>query len=803
MSDRNKYSKLKRFCQNLSGSATEYNLTEYYPILDEISKYRIVFENKSDFDLKIVSRILRRRALNGEPLDDLLPEAYALVREAIKRILKLTPFDVQLIGGIVIHQGRIAEMQTGEGKTLTAVFPAFLNALTMNGVHILTFNDYLAKRDAEWMGPVYEFLNLSVGFIQERMSIEDRKKAYNCDITYLTSKEAGFDYLRDGLCFSAENIVHRNFNYAIIDEADSILIDEARIPLIIAESVSENIINSYYMATIARELKENTDFALDEYGRNIHYTESGIKHIQDLLKCENIYAEENIEQLTMLNCAIHAEYLLQKDVDYIIKNGKIELVDEFTGRIADKRRWPDGLQAALEAKEKMDVQSRGRILNSITIQHFVQLYSGIGGMTATARSSEKEFMQFYDLKIIVIPSNKPCIRVDEDDVIFRTTELKNCELVNEIGKVHKIKRPILVGTRSVRESIHLAGLLEKNGIKCEILNARNDEYEAKIIAQAGRLGAVTISTNMAGRGTDIKLGGADEVEKDEVLALGGLYVIGTNRHESPRIDNQLRGRAGRQGDPGSSKFFISLEDDLFIKYKLKDLIPHKISFIQKQDKIDHPYVKSEINRIQRIIDGQNLEIKKTVYKYSSLIEQQRKIISQKRNDILLYDNIMEFIQKESPVRYVDLALHLGKNELSKITKSITLSQIDNAWSGYLAEINDIREGIHFRRLGGQDPVYEFQKLSVEIFGKLQEIIDENIIESFEKIILKGENVDLEKSGIKAPSSTWTYLVNDNTFEDMLGIQIMGNIGLQVWAGLFGPLLALLNYLKKKEFAGKK
>jgi preprotein translocase subunit SecA len=796
MSQRNIFTKLRRYHQRLTGSTVEYDLTAYQNILNEIKKCKSILENKSDDRLKDISQTLKKRALSDECLDNLLIESFALVHESIWRVLKLHPFYVQIIGGLVINHGKLAEMQTGEGKTMTAVFPVYLNALSDKGVHILTFNDYLARRDAQWMGPVYNFLGLSVGFVQERMSISDRQKAYNSDITYLTAKESGFDFLRDSLCYNKADIVQRDFNYAIIDEADSILIDEARIPLIIAEDTYDHIADSHYMAKVIKQLEEEKDFGFDEYGRNIHFTEEGIKKIESILKCDNLYNEENLELLTRLNCAIHAEYLLHLDVDYIVRNGKLELVDEFTGRVADKRRWPDGLQAALEAKENIDIQSKGKILNSITLQHFLQLYPKIAGMTATAQASEKELRQFYNLQIVVIPPNKPCKRKDIHDIIYRTKELKFEALINEIVKVHYMKRPILVGTRSVEESVTLALALQKRGIKCEVLNAKRDEYEAKIVAQAGRLKAVTISTNMAGRGTDIRLGGADEDEKDQVMLLGGLYVIGTNRYESQRIDNQLRGRAGRQGDSGSSRFFISLEDDLFVKYKLKDLFPKNLIIDQKDHRIDNPVVKNEINRVQRIVEGQNLEIKKTVWKYSSLIEQQRKIISQQRKDILSNDSVMELFQKISPDQFNRLSDKIGNEKLINLCRYLSLYWLDNSWAYYLAEINDVRDGIHFRRLGGQDPIYEFHKLAIEIFNKLQDNIKSDTIQSFNKIEIINDNIDLDNTGLKAPSSTWTYLVNDNSFEEMLGVILISNVGFSIWAGLYGPIIVLYAIWKK-------
>jgi len=790
--------KLKRLHHRLTGCTIEYDLEFYYKILDEINKAETEIKNKTDLQLKdIAGHLLERVRRQKVPLENLLIESYALVREVAWRVLQLRPFDVQIVGGIALFQGKLIEKQTGEGKTLTAVFPAFLNGLSGKGVHLLTFNDYLARRDANWMGPIYQFLGLTVGFIGEGMSTKERQKAYAADITYLTAKEAGFDFLRDSLCYQKENMVQRKFNCAIVDEADSILIDEARIPLVIAGAVDDYVADTFRLDQNSKKLHKNIDFEFDEYGRNIYLTSAGLRNVEGVLNCENLYAEENIELLTRLNCAIHAQHLLQRDVDYIVRDGQIELVDEFTGRVADKRRWPDGLQAALEAKENLTVQSKGNILNSITLQHFIKLYPNICGMTATAQPAWEEFQQFYGLNVAVIPPNKPCVRIDENDIIFRTKREKTVALLKEIICVHQTKRPILVGTRSVEESVLLASLLGKVGIKCLVLNAKNDEFEAQIVAQAGRLDAVTISTNMAGRGTDIRLGGSNEKEKLQVKALGGLYVIGTNKHESKRIDDQLRGRAGRQGDPGSSRFFISLEDDLFVKYRIRDLFPPKVLENNKESTITDPILIREVNRIQRIIEGQNLEIKKTLYKYSHLLETQRQVFFDNRADAVSNDFANEFFQTNSPEKYDLYQSIIGRDKLNNLCTQILLTNTDKFWSLYLAEIADIREGIHLISISGRTPFFEFQKLSVELFKKYSDELEQELIRVFNNLPIKNENFDLVEHGIKAPTSTWTYLINDNSFENLLGLQLVGNIGLSsVAAFTFGPLLGLYPLLLK-------
>ncbi len=745
-----------------------------------------------------MSESLKSKTQNGCLTEHQVIESFALVHEAVWRVLRLHPFDVQMLGGLAMQQGKLVEMQTGEGKTLTAVFPAYQSALTGKGVHVLTFNDYLARRDARWMGPIYQYLGLSVGFVQEGMSIQERRDAYSADITYVTAKEAGFDYLRDSLCYEKDRRVHRLFNFAIIDEADSILIDEARIPLVIAGASDDYLADTYYLAEIARKLVKNIDFEFDEYARNIHLTNSGLDHVERSLKCDNLYDLENYDLLTRLNCALHAEFLLHKDIDYIIRSGKIELVDDYTGRVADKRRWPDGLQAAIEAKENIDIQSKGNILNAITLQNFIQLYPNICGMTATAQSAEEELRTFYDLHIAVIPPNKPCIRVDHKDVIFGKKIQKEKSVIDEIIRIHKTGRPILVGTRSVEESDLFAEALRKHNVKCEVLNAKRDEYEARIIAQAGNLGAITISTNMAGRGTDIRLGGSDEKEKHRVMDLGGLYVLGTNKHESQRIDQQLRGRAGRQGDPGSSRFFISLEDDLFIKYRLNELLPISTLSRVQAGRIDSPIIKKEVTRIQHICEGQNLDIKITLNKYASLIEKQRTVIFNRRERIFNNHTAADFFKRETPEKFNTCQSAVGDKDLNDLCRLISFYLIDNSWQQYLAEIAEIRESIHLKRVGGQDPFIEFQKLAIQIFDQQLLRLDRDLIQMFNTIHIDNNRINWEKSGIKVPSATWTYLINDNPFEHMVGMQFIGDAGKQIGAAIMTPFLAWHLLFRKKR-----
>ena len=785
--------RLKRFHHRINGSTVKYDLTPYTKILDEIKNHESNLKKKTDCELKQISQELTAQAQKDMSLDDLLVKAYALVREAINRVLGLSPFDVQIIGAIVMHQGELAEMQTGEGKTLSAVFPSYLNALTGRGVHVLTFNDYLARRDAKWMGPVYQFLSLTTGYVQEGMSSRQRRKAYSADITYLSAKEAGFDFLRDSLCYNLKDRVHRPFIYAIIDEADSILIDEARIPLVIAGNSDNYISDTYYFASIVKGLEINSDLELDESARNIYLTDYGLKRVEKILNYANLHAPENIDVLTRLNCAIHAEFLLSRDVDYIVRGNKIELVDEFTGRVADRRRWPDGLQAALEAKENIGIHSQGKILNSITLQHFLHHYPKVTGMTATAQSAEDEFKQFYGLDIVVIPPNRPCIRADHKDVIFKTKKKKNKALILDIIKTAQTGRPILVGTRCVAESESLAKDLQKNHIKCEVLNAKRDEEEARIIAQAGKLGAVTISTNMAGRGVDIRLGGDDERENEEVMALGGLYVVGTNKHESQRIDRQLRGRAGRQGDPGSSRFFISLEDDLFIKYGLQDFLPIGNLEENQYGEIDNKMVRRGINQIQRKIQSQNLEIKKTLCQYSSIVEKQREVITKERSFFLNSQNALDFFKSESPERFNEYKLLLKREKLNSLCKRMLISSIDTCWSQYLSDIGEIREEIHLYSYGGYVPFFEFQKSAGKIFAYLSRESYDKMIQRFNNIPIGEKNIDIELEKLKSPSATWTYIINDNPMDFALGF--VGDIGLSITVGISAPIIKLISKLR--------
>ncbi len=737
----------------------EYNIEPYKKVLEEINNIKL--DHLSDKRLKDEAAELRKRALEGEQLDGLLPETFAIAREAARRVLEMRPFDVQVIAGVALHRGKVVEMQTGEGKTLTAVMPAYLNALTGKGVHILTFNDYLAQRDAGWMGPVYRFLGLTTGYIKEGMSNAERQNAYACDITYVTAKESGFDYLRDFLCEEKENLLHRQFNYAIVDEADSILIDEARIPLVIAGNTDEAGANPVFILWLVKNLKAGIDYELDQYENNVYLTDTGLLRVEEITDCGNLYDPKNLELLTKLNSALYAEALLKRDKDYIVRNGKIEIVDEFTGRIADRRQWPDNLHAAVEAKEGLSSHSKGMIMGSIALQYFLELYPKISGMTGTAQSAASELKEFYGMDVVVIPTNKPCIRKDHPYKIFTHKEAKQKVLIDDIKRVHKTGQPILIGTSSVEESEQLAGALSAIGIDCQVLNAKNDEMEAKIIARAGEFGAVTVSTNMAGRGVDIKLGGEKEEDRDRVASLGGLFVMGTTCHESRRIDNQLRGRAGRQGDPGESRFYISLEDDLIKKFDITKLIPAEV-YPQKQDEpVEDGLIIKAVARGQRIVEGYNSDIRRQLWKYSFIIEEQRRIIHNKRQDILTDKVSPQLLSKRDPQRYRILLDEIGEEALRKAEKRITLYYINKCWADHLDYISYIRESIHLVVIGKKNPLDEFHKSAIKAFDSMLEKIEWEIINKFKTVKITKEGIELEKEGLKGPSSTWTYLVSDS------------------------------------------
>lgn len=762
---------MKRLSQNLGEGAVAYGSEHRRAALDAVNALEPELQCASDGQLRDLARVLRRRAMEGERLDALLVEVFALVREVASRTIGLRPFDVQVVGGIGLFEGKVVQMQTGEGKTLAAVSPAVLRALTGQGVHVLTFNDYLAQRDAEWMGPIYRLLSLTVGHVQQGMDRAQRRDAYQADVTYVTAKEAGFDLLRDGLAYEAHELVHRPFHVALVDEADSILVDEARVPLVIAGATDPCEGSAAQMRALVEQLDLGTHYATDEYRRNVYLLDEGMTRAEQLLGCGDLYDPANLLTLTELNLALHAEALMSRDVDYIVRRDRIEMVDDFTGRVVEDRHWPDGLQAAIEAKERVRPSREGRVLGSITLQHFLRGYPHLCGMTATAEPAADELYAFYGLELLVVPPNRPCIRIDYPDVVFTHKEAKRRALVAEIDEVHRTGRPILVGTLTVEESEALAGNLRQVGISCDILNAKRDAEEARIVAEAGARGAITISTNMAGRGTDIRLGGSKGRDYAEVAALGGLYVIGTNRHESRRIDDQLRGRAGRQGDPGSSRFFISLEDDLLVRYGIDDLLPERIRPAPQLEPVDSPVVRREIARAQRIVEGQNYDIRRTLWRYSHFVETQRRIVADRRGIVLRGEDLHNVLQERCVEDYARARHVLGETALQDVARRLTLFAIDECWADHLAAVTEIRDGIHLVRLAGRSPINEFIKGAAASFEDALNRINDRVVEEFLALDITSERVDLAQAKLRGPSSTWTYLVNDKVFElpSILGI----------------------------------
>jgi preprotein translocase subunit SecA len=719
---------LKWLARFRGGSASRPDTSQYPAVVETVKVRRAGCRPLSDADLRAMAGRLRHAATPS------FTECIALAAEAIARSLHMEPFDVQLTGAMAMHDGNVAEMQTGEGKTLTAVMTVFANGLDGSGAHVWTANDYLARRDANWMRPAYELLGLSVGHIQQASTSVERRRAYACDVTYVTPNEAGFDYLRDGLALQSEDIVQRPFAFVLIDEADSILIDEARIPLVIAGEVGtpENV--AYRMAKLMAGFRLHFDLTFDQYGRNVQLTDHAVAKIEAAFGCGNLYEPQNFRLFTAAQDAAHAHALLRRDVDYIVRNDAVELVDEFKGRVAQNRRWPAGLQTAIEAKEGLPLRRQGRILGSITLQNLVSLYPRACGMTGTAATQADEFRTVYGLDVVTVATNRPVIRDDAPDVIFADRLSKERAVTQEIARAHATGRPVLVGTSSVEESERLSARVRQAGIPHRVLNARNDEAEAAIVARAGDRGAVTISTNMAGRGTDIPLGA------DEVRELGGLYVIGTNRHESRRIDNQLRGRAGRQGDPGASRFFVSLEDDLMTRYGIRESLGLNPALLSRGEPIEHASIRRAIENVQSIVEGQNLEIRRTLWKYEGLIEQHRMEMRDLRTDVLF---------RRAPGQ--DGAV------MSEHERRITLIKIDDLWSDYLAAIAELRGGIHWVSWTGKDPLHTFLKEAKRIYEEMRQRLADEITEA----LSAGEDSPVEDSFDRG--ATWTYLVNDQPF----------------------------------------
>ncbi|CAM2857642.1 accessory Sec system translocase SecA2 [Mycobacterium intermedium] len=716
-----------------------------------------------------------RKAAGLLNLDDLanssdIPQFLAIAREAAERTTGLRPFDVQLLGALRMLAGDVIEMATGEGKTLAGAIAAAGYALAGRHVHVVTINDYLARRDAEWMGPLIEALGLTVGWITAESTSEDRRAAYNCNVTYASVNEIGFDVLRDQLVTDVDDLVSPKPDVALIDEADSVLVDEALVPLVLAGTTHRET-PRLEIITLVGQLTPGEDFDTDADNRNVHLTEAGAHKVEKALGGIDLYSEEHVgTTLTEVNVALHAHVLLQRDVHYIVRDGAVHLINSSRGRIAQLQRWPDGLQAAVEAKEGIETTETGEVLDTITVQALINRYATVCGMTGTALAAGEQLRQFYKLGVSPIPPNTPNIREDESDRVYITAAAKNDAIVEHIVEVHETGQPVLVGTRDVAESEELHERLVKRGVPAVVLNAKNDAEEAQVIAEAGKYGAVTVSTQMAGRGTDIRLGGSDEADHDRVAELGGLHVVGTGRHHTERLDNQLRGRAGRQGDPGSTVFFSSWEDDVVAA----NLDPNKLPTETDDDgRIISPKTNGLLDHAQRVAEGRLLDVHANTWRYNQLIAQQRAIIVDRRNTLLRTATAREELEELAPKRYQKLLEVLSTEEdeaaaekrLEKICRLIMLYHLDRGWADHLAYLADIRESIHLRALGRQNPLDEFHRLAVDAFASLAADAIEAAQQTFETANILEEEPGLDLSKLARPTSTWTYMVNDNPLSD--------------------------------------
>ncbi|MEV4494409.1 accessory Sec system translocase SecA2 [Micromonospora arborensis] len=695
-------------------------------------------------------------------------EICAIGREAARRGLDQRPYDVQLLGAMALLSGKVAEMATGEGKTLTATIAAYGHVRLGNGpVHVLTINDYLARRDAQWMEPVYTLLGLTVGWVNEASTPQERRDAYACDVTYVSVSEAGFDYLRDQLVTDVDERVQPTLSTAIVDEADSIMIDEARVPMVLAGAVPGEQDPVHAAAALVRGLRKGKHYTVAEDGRSVAFTAAGLAAIEAKLGID-LYDEENVAQLSAVHVALHAQVLLNRDVDYIVRDGSVELVDEMRGRVAQRRRWPDGLQAAVEAKEGLDATAEGEVLGTIAVQAYIALYPKVCGMTATAVLVGDQLREFFDLEVAVIPPNTPCIREDEPDRIYATRAEKDEALIDEIQRWHAKGRPMLIGTLDVKESESLAAGLNAAGVPCVVLNAKNDDEEAAIIAEAGAYGAVTVSTQMAGRGVDIRLGGSDQSDRERVAELGGLYVIGSGRHDSRRVDDQLRGRAGRQGDPGGSVFLVSLEDDLVVRHAA-DAVPPSPR-MNADGLVTDEQVDYAVEHAQRVAEGVNHEIHRNTWRYSVVIEQQRKALAARRERLLTSDVAAVMLLEKEPEK----AGEMDEDLLARAARSIALYHLDRLWAEHLAELSEVREGVHLRALGRLDPLDEFHRAAVPAFNDLIPEIEARTIATFNETEFD-EDWQPDDGTLVRPTATWTYLVHDNPFGSELD-RLIASIG---------------------------
>jgi preprotein translocase subunit SecA len=708
-----------------------------------------------------------RKATKLLNMDDLaesddIPQFLAIAREASERTTKLRPFDVQLLAALRMLAGDVIEMATGEGKTLAGAIAAAGYALGGRHVHVVTINDYLAHRDAEWMGPLLEALGLTVGWITAESTAEQRRAAYKCNITYASVNEIGFDVLRDQLVTDVDDLVSPNPDVALIDEADSVLVDEALVPLVLA-GTSHRETPKLEIIRLVGELIPGEDYDTDTDSRNVHLTEVGAQKVEAKLGGIDLYSEEHVgTTLTEVNVALHAHVLLQRDVHYIVRDDAVHLINASRGRIAQLQRWPDGLQAAVEAKEGIETTETGEVLDTITVQALISRYPTVCGMTGTALAAGEQLRQFYKLGVSPIPPNTPNIREDEADRVYITAAAKNVGIVEHIAEVHETRQPILVGTRDVAESEELHERLVKAGVPAVVLNAKNDAEEARVIAEAGKLGSVTVSTQIAGRGTDIRLGGSDVADdsaaKKQVAELGGLHVVGTGRHHTERLDNQLRGRAGRQGDPGSSVFFSSWEDDVVAAHLDQDKLPTQTD---EDGRIVNPKAAGLLDHAQRVAEGRLLAVHANTWQFNELIAQQRAILVERRNTLLRKPIARQELEERSPERYEELSEELSEEQLERICRQIMLYHLDRGWADHLAFLADIRESIHLRALGHQKPIDEFHRMAVDAFASLAADAIEAAQQTFETANVLDEEPGLDLSKLARPTSTWTYMVHDN------------------------------------------
>lgn len=777
-----------KFIAKLFGDSNEKELKRMQAYVDKINELEPNYVNLSDASLRGKTEEFRKRVATGESLESLLPESFAVMREASRRVLGMRHFDVQLLGGIALHEGKIAEMRTGEGKTLVCTLPAYLNALTGSGVHIITVNDYLARRDSQWMGQVHRFLGLSVGLIVQGMNFPEKKIAYNSDITYGTNNEFGFDYLRDNMVVYKDQMVQKPLTYAIIDEVDSILIDEARTPLIISGPGERSTGMYNVLAQAVTKLTIEEDYKIDEKAKTVAPTESGIAKIEKILNVKNMYDGDNIEMSHLFSQALRAKELMLKDRDYVVKDGEIVIIDEFTGRMMFGRRYSDGLHQSIEAKEGVKVERESQTLAAITFQNYFRMYKKLSGMTGTAKTEETEFQNIYGLAVIVIPTNQGMVRKDLPDLVYKNKKAKYRAVVREIAERNKTGQPILVGTTSIVQSEQLSDMLKKAGVVHNVLNAKHHEKEAEIISKAGQKGVVTIATNMAGRGTDIVLGA-------EVIDLGGLHIVGTERHESRRIDNQLRGRSGRQGDPGSSQFFLSLEDDLMRLFGSDKIavVMEKLG-MEEDEPVEHKMVTSSIEQAQKKVEAHHFNIRKYVLEYDDVMNQQREVIYAQRHKILneedLYENIQdmiaaivsrtvemyapkevypeewdlealiayaeeyyaphgeitqeilgnlsreelqEYLAKVAADNYKVREMIIGEATMRELEKVVMLKVVDNKWMEHLDSMDMLREGIGLRAYGQKDPLVEYKFEAFDMFEAMIAVIQDEIVKFIYKV----------------------------------------------------------------------